>query len=42
MFLEEIADLKDRHPERLQVLNVLSREEQDSELLSAGGSTASG
>ncbi|MCW2606880.1 MAG: phenylacetate-CoA oxygenase/reductase, PaaK subunit [Frankiales bacterium] len=34
MFLEEIADLKDRFPERLQVLNVLSREEQESELLS--------
>ena len=34
MFLEELADLKDRHPERLQVLHVLSREEQESELLS--------
>ncbi|MCW2776425.1 MAG: phenylacetate-CoA oxygenase/reductase, PaaK subunit, partial [Frankiales bacterium] len=34
MFLEEIADLKDRFPERLQVLNVLSREEQESPLLS--------
>ena len=34
MFLEELADLKDRFPERLQLLNVLSREEQDSELLS--------
>ncbi len=31
VFLEELADLKDRHPARLQVL---SREEQDSELLS--------
>ena len=28
MFLEEVADLKDRHPERLQLVTVLSREEQ--------------
>jgi ring-1,2-phenylacetyl-CoA epoxidase subunit PaaE len=34
MFLEELSDLKDRFPERLQVLHVLSREEQESELLS--------
>jgi ring-1,2-phenylacetyl-CoA epoxidase subunit PaaE len=34
MFLEELADLKDRFPERLVLLNVLSREEQESELLS--------
>jgi len=34
MFVEELADLKDRFPERLQVLHVLSREEQESELLS--------
>ncbi len=34
MFLEELADLKDRFPGRLQVLHVLSREEQESELLS--------
>lgn len=34
MFLEELADLKDRFPERLQLLHVLSREEQESELLS--------
>ncbi|MDQ1673039.1 MAG: ring,2-phenylacetyl-CoA epoxidase subunit PaaE [Frankiaceae bacterium] len=34
MFLEELADLKDRYPQRLQVLHVLSREEQESELLS--------
>jgi ring-1,2-phenylacetyl-CoA epoxidase subunit PaaE len=34
MFLEELADLKDRYPDRLQVLHVLSREEQESELLS--------
>jgi ring-1,2-phenylacetyl-CoA epoxidase subunit PaaE len=34
MFLEELADLKDRFPSRLQVLHVLSREEQESELLS--------
>lgn len=34
MFLEELSDLKDRYPGRLQVLHVLSREEQESELLS--------
>ena len=34
MFLEELADLKDSHPARLQVVHVLSREEQASELLS--------
>ena len=34
MFLDELADLKDRHPERLQLLHVLSREEQVSPLLS--------
>ena len=34
MFLEELSDLKDRFPDRLQVLHVLSREEQESELLS--------
>ena len=34
MFLDEIADLKDRYPTRLQVLHVLSREEQESALLS--------
>jgi ring-1,2-phenylacetyl-CoA epoxidase subunit PaaE len=34
MLLEELSDLKDRHPTRLQVLHVLSREEQPSELLS--------
>ena len=34
MFLEELSDLKDRYPERLQVLHVLSREEQESDLLS--------
>ena len=34
MFLEDIADLKDRYAGRLQVLHVLSREEQESELLS--------
>ena len=34
MFLEELSDLKDRYPGRLQLLHVLSREEQDSELLS--------
>jgi ring-1,2-phenylacetyl-CoA epoxidase subunit PaaE len=34
MFLDEIADLKDRWPDRLQIVNVLSREAQESELLS--------
>lgn len=34
MFLEELADLKDRYPRRFSVLHVLSREEQGSELLS--------
>ncbi|HEU4424789.1 MAG TPA: 1,2-phenylacetyl-CoA epoxidase subunit PaaE [Pilimelia sp.] len=34
MFAEELADLKDRDPARLRVLHALSREEQESELLS--------
>jgi ring-1,2-phenylacetyl-CoA epoxidase subunit PaaE len=34
MFAEELADLKDRYPERLHVIHVLSREPQDAELLS--------
>ena len=34
MFLEELADLKDRYPERLHVLHVLSREGHGSPLLS--------
>ncbi len=34
MFLDEIADLKDRFPARLHVVHVLSREPQESELLS--------
>ena len=33
MFLEELADLKDRWPGRLQLVHVLSREQRDSELL---------
>lgn len=33
MFLDEVHDLKDRFPERLQLLHVLTREEQDVELL---------
>jgi ring-1,2-phenylacetyl-CoA epoxidase subunit PaaE len=33
MFVEEIADLKDRYPARFQVLHVLSRETQDAALL---------
>ncbi|MEV7418518.1 1,2-phenylacetyl-CoA epoxidase subunit PaaE [Streptomyces sp. NPDC089919] len=32
MFLEEVADLKDRYPERFQLVTVLSREEQDAGL----------
>ena len=34
MFLDEIAGLKDTYPERVQVVHVLSREEQEVELLS--------
>jgi ring-1,2-phenylacetyl-CoA epoxidase subunit PaaE len=34
MFAEELADLKDRHRERLHVMHVLSREAQESPLLS--------
>src|SRR5690606_33585097 len=34
MFLEELADLKDRYRERLALHHVLSREERTSELLS--------
>lgn len=34
MFLDELADVKDRHPERFQVVHVLTREPQESELLS--------
>jgi ring-1,2-phenylacetyl-CoA epoxidase subunit PaaE len=33
MFVEELADLKDRYPARLQLTHVLSREPQDAELL---------
>ncbi|MFK8847795.1 2Fe-2S iron-sulfur cluster-binding protein [Streptomyces sp. Ac-502] len=32
MFLEEVADLKDRYPERFQLVSVLSREDQQSGL----------
>jgi ring-1,2-phenylacetyl-CoA epoxidase subunit PaaE len=32
MFLEEVADLKDRYPERLHLVTVLSREEQQAGL----------
>jgi len=32
MFLDEVADLKDRYPERLQLVIVLSREEQQAGL----------
>ncbi|MGH3500167.1 MAG: FAD-binding oxidoreductase, partial [Nocardioidaceae bacterium] len=34
MFLEELEDLKDRYPARFHMLHILSREEQDAELLS--------
>jgi ring-1,2-phenylacetyl-CoA epoxidase subunit PaaE len=34
MFLDELADLKDRYPDRLVVFHVLSREVRDSPLLS--------
>src|SRR4051794_40949470 len=33
MFLEELADDKDRYPDRLQLVHILSREERDAELL---------
>ncbi|MGW0574858.1 2Fe-2S iron-sulfur cluster-binding protein [Streptomyces sp. NPDC002920] len=32
MFLDEVADLKDRYPQRLQLVTVLSREEQQAGL----------
>jgi ring-1,2-phenylacetyl-CoA epoxidase subunit PaaE len=34
MFLDEVHDLKDRYPDRLQLLHVLSREATDVDLLS--------
>jgi ring-1,2-phenylacetyl-CoA epoxidase subunit PaaE len=34
MFVEELADLKDRYPSRLHVVHVLSREPREAELLS--------
>ncbi len=34
MFLDEVHDLKDRFPQRFQIVHVLSREQQDVELLS--------
>jgi len=34
MFAEELADLKDRYPDRLHLVHVLSREPRDAELLS--------
>jgi ring-1,2-phenylacetyl-CoA epoxidase subunit PaaE len=33
MFLDELADLKDRYLDRLQLLHILSRERQEAELL---------
>ena len=32
MFLDELADLKDRYPQRFQLVHVLSREQQDVDL----------
>jgi ring-1,2-phenylacetyl-CoA epoxidase subunit PaaE len=34
MFLEELLDLKNRYPERFEIINVLTRETQDVEILS--------
>lgn len=34
MFLEELEDLKDTYPDRFHLIHVLSREQQDAELLS--------
>ena len=34
MFLEEVEDLKDRYPDRFQLIHILSREPQDVELFS--------
>ncbi len=34
MFADEVADLKDRHPARMQIVHVLSREAQEVELFS--------
>ena len=34
MFLEELADLKDRYPDRFRLVHVLSREQQEVELFS--------
>ena len=34
MFLDDVHDLKDLHPERFQIIHVLSRETQDVDLLS--------
>jgi ring-1,2-phenylacetyl-CoA epoxidase subunit PaaE len=34
MFLEEVEDLKDRHPDRFQLIHLLSREPRDVELFS--------
>src|SRR5664279_1420004 len=33
MFLEELEDLKDRYPQRLHLVHVLSRERQEAEVL---------
>ena len=36
MFADELADLKDRYPARLELVHVLSREPREAELLPAG------
>jgi ring-1,2-phenylacetyl-CoA epoxidase subunit PaaE len=40
MFADELADLKDRYPQRFQVLHVLSREPREADLLSGRLDTA--
>ena len=41
MFLDELAEVKDRYPDRFQLVHVLTREPQESELLSARPDAAS-
>ena len=40
MFVEELADLKDRYPGRLHLVHVLSREHPDVALFAAGSTGA--
>ena len=35
MFADELADIKDRYPARLELIHVLSREPREAELLLA-------